>query len=96
MPCGWKCGAKLTNSEMRAHFVTCPKRPNEHIEERKLASVCLSMADLTVLTGKSRNTVYKMLRNGTIPSMRTGHGSHANFLVTRHAFDEWQKTCGVK
>ena len=27
MPCGWKCGAKLTHAEMRKHFMTCPKRP---------------------------------------------------------------------
>jgi hypothetical protein len=27
MPCGWKCGAKLTASEIREHFTTCPKRP---------------------------------------------------------------------
>lgn len=27
MPCGWRCGAKLTASEMRRHFTDCPKRP---------------------------------------------------------------------
>ena len=26
MPCGW-CGEALTQAELRAHFVTCPKRP---------------------------------------------------------------------
>jgi hypothetical protein len=29
MPCGWRCGAKLTAREMREHFTTCPKRPKE-------------------------------------------------------------------
>ncbi len=27
MPCGWKCGARLTCSEMRKHFTGCPNRP---------------------------------------------------------------------
>ena len=28
MPCGWKCGARLTAREMRAHFTNCPRRPS--------------------------------------------------------------------
>ncbi|HLJ13619.1 MAG TPA: hypothetical protein VKV15_03925 [Bryobacteraceae bacterium] len=28
MPCGW-CGKALTASEMRAHFTSCAKRPEE-------------------------------------------------------------------
>jgi hypothetical protein len=27
MPCGWRCGAKLTARDIRAHFTACPKRP---------------------------------------------------------------------
>jgi len=27
MPCGWGCGARLTNGEMRRHFTDCPRRP---------------------------------------------------------------------
>ena len=27
MPCGWGCGAWLTEHQMRAHFTRCPKRP---------------------------------------------------------------------
>ena len=27
MPCGWGCGAKLGEHQMRAHFTKCPKRP---------------------------------------------------------------------
>jgi hypothetical protein len=27
MLCGWRCGALLTEHEMRAHFTVCPKRP---------------------------------------------------------------------
>jgi hypothetical protein len=28
MPCGWKCGARLTAVEIRQHFTGCPKRPS--------------------------------------------------------------------
>lgn len=27
MPCGWRCGARLTASELRRHFTKCPRRP---------------------------------------------------------------------
>jgi len=27
MPCGWGCGAKLTNGQMQRHFTNCPRRP---------------------------------------------------------------------
>lgn len=27
MPCGWRCGARLTATEMRPHFTDCPRRP---------------------------------------------------------------------
>jgi len=29
MPCGWKCGAKLTAGEVREHFRECKNRPAE-------------------------------------------------------------------
>jgi hypothetical protein len=28
MPCGWNCGAKLSASEFRYHWKTCPNRPD--------------------------------------------------------------------
>jgi len=27
MPCGWRCGARLTEHQMRRHLSRCPKRP---------------------------------------------------------------------
>jgi hypothetical protein len=36
MPCGWGCGAKLTNGEMRRHFTDCPRRPTVLGTMRKL------------------------------------------------------------
>jgi len=36
MPCGWGCGAKLTNGQMRKHFTDCPRRPTVLQTMRKL------------------------------------------------------------
>lgn len=33
MPCGWRCGAKLTAREMRLHFVSCPRKPGQKREK---------------------------------------------------------------
>jgi hypothetical protein len=37
MKCGWGCGAQLTGRYMRAHFTTCPKRPeaSDDVERRR-------------------------------------------------------------
>ncbi len=37
MPCGWKCGAKLTARGMRMHFTICPKRPDDPAKAQKEA-----------------------------------------------------------
>ena len=36
MPCGWGCGAKLTNGQMRRHFTICPRRPTIQKTIRRL------------------------------------------------------------
>jgi hypothetical protein len=33
MPCGWNCGARLTSSEIRSHFHTCPNRPEAKAQQ---------------------------------------------------------------
>jgi excisionase family DNA binding protein len=66
------------------------------VERRKLSSVCLSVQDLADLMGVCKDTVYDLLHRGVIPSIRTGRGTRAKFIVTRHAFEEWQRTCGLR
>lgn len=39
-----------------------------------------------------RQKVYRMLEDGTIPAIRVGH----QWIVTRHAFEEWLRTCGIR
>jgi excisionase family DNA binding protein len=38
-----------------------------------------------------RLAVYKMLEQGLLPGIRLGR----RWIVTRHAFEEWERTCGV-
>ena len=34
--------------------------------------------------------VYKMLENGVLPGIRVGH----RWIVTRQAYEQWERTCG--
>ena len=38
-----------------------------------------------------RLAVYTMLEQGIIPAIRLGR----RWIVTRHAFENWERTCGV-
>ena len=35
--------------------------------------------------------VYSMLEQGILPGIRLGR----RWIVTRHAYEEWEKTCGI-
>ena len=39
-----------------------------------------------------RLAVYAMLEQGVIPAIRLGR----RWIVTRHAFEAWEKTCGTR
>ena len=39
-----------------------------------------------------RLAVYEMLEQGIIPAIRLGH----RWIVTRHAYEQWERTCGVR
>ena len=38
-----------------------------------------------------RQTVYTMLERGILPGIRLGQ----RWLITRYAYEEWERTCGV-
>jgi excisionase family DNA binding protein len=38
-----------------------------------------------------RQAVYTMLEQGIIPAIRLGR----RWIVTRHAFENWERTCGM-
>ena len=39
-----------------------------------------------------RLAVYAMLEKGLLPGLRVGRG----WIVTRHAYESWERTCGMK
>ena len=39
-----------------------------------------------------RPAVYAMLEQGIIPAIRIGR----RWIVTRHAYDQWERTCGMQ
>ena len=38
-----------------------------------------------------RQTVYAMLERGVLPGIRLGQ----RWLITRHAYEQWERTCGM-
>src|SRR6266576_4694396 len=39
-----------------------------------------------------RQTVYDVLEHGILPGIRLGQ----RWLITRHAYEQWEKTCGLR
>jgi excisionase family DNA binding protein len=39
-----------------------------------------------------RMAVYSMLEQGIMPGLRIGR----RWIVTRHAYEQWERTCGVR
>lgn len=39
-----------------------------------------------------RLAVYAMLESGTLPGIRVGR----RWLITRHAYEQWERTCGLR
>ena len=42
--------------------------------------------------GIGRVAVYSMLEQGTLPGVRVGR----RWIVTRQAYDQWERTCGLR
>ena len=52
----------------------------------------ISVAEIATRLSVGRLTVYRLLENGAIPSIRLGH----RYIVTRRAYETWEQTCGMK
>lgn len=52
----------------------------------------LTIAEIAARLEIGRDAVYELLNSGKIPSIRVRQGGR--FIVTRHAFEEWERTCG--
>ena len=51
----------------------------------------ISIPEIADRLSVGRLAVYTMLEQGIIPAVRLGR----RWIVTRHAFENWERTCGV-
>ena len=51
----------------------------------------MSIPEIANRLSVGRIAVYTMLEQGIIPAVRLGR----RWIVTRHAFENWERTCGV-
>lgn len=55
----------------------------------------ISVEEIAERLSIGRSTVYTLLENGVIPSIRLGQGKGFKYIVTRHAYQQWERTCGM-
>jgi excisionase family DNA binding protein len=60
-------------------------QPATHISNR------MSVPEIARRLDIGRLAVYAMLEQGIIPGIRLGH----RWIITRHAYDQWERTCGT-
>ncbi len=51
----------------------------------------MSILEIANRLSVGRLAVYTMLERGMIPAIRLGR----RWIVTRHAFENWERTCGM-
>jgi excisionase family DNA binding protein len=52
----------------------------------------MSVEEIARRLGVGRLAVYAMLEGGIIPGVRVGR----RWIITRHAYEEWERTCGTR
>ena len=52
----------------------------------------MAIPEIAARLAIGRLAVYEMLENGMLPGLRLGR----RWIVTRHAFEQWERTCGVR
>jgi excisionase family DNA binding protein len=52
----------------------------------------MSVQEIAQRLDIGRLKVYAMLEQGMLPGIRVGR----RWIITRHAYEEWERTCGVR
>jgi excisionase family DNA binding protein len=55
-------------------------------------SARISVPEIANRLGIGRLTVYAMLERQILPGIRLGR----RWIITRHAYDQWERTCGMR
>jgi excisionase family DNA binding protein len=61
------------------------------LKERTNEGSRLSVEEISHRLSIGRVAVYSMLEQGILPGIRLGR----RWIVTRHAFEQWERTCGL-
>ena len=56
------------------------------------ASTRMSIPEIARRLDIGRMAVYEMLEKGILPGIRLGR----RWIVTRHAYEQWERTCGMR
>jgi len=62
------------------------------IEPQTTTSSRMSIPEIAGRLGIGRVAVYTMFEQGLLPGIQIG----CRWLVTRHAFESWERTCGLR
>jgi excisionase family DNA binding protein len=52
----------------------------------------ITVQEIATRLNVDRRAVYAMLEQGMIPGIRLGQ----RWLITRHAYEQWERTCGMR
>jgi excisionase family DNA binding protein len=68
--------------------------PITNIDSPNEESTCgrMTVEQIARRLGIGRLAVYAMLDQGILPGIRLGR----RWIVTRHAYEHWEKTCGMR
>jgi excisionase family DNA binding protein len=62
-----------------------------HVARRSGLSARITVEEIARRLNIGRQTVYAMLEQKVLPGIRLGQ----RWLITRHAYEQWEKTCGA-
>ena len=65
-------------------------RPGDTLTERLASRI--SVPEIARRLDIGRLAVYAMLEQGIMPGIRLGR----RWLITRHAYEQWERTCGMR
>ena len=65
---------------------------DQFANDRKRGSGRITVPEIAQRLSIGRIAVYAMLERGIIPGVRIGR----LWIVTRYAYDEWERTCGTR
>ena len=71
---------------------TAPESDAGDVSRDHTVSSRISVEEIAARLNIGRLAVYAMLEQGIIPGVRLGR----RWIITRHAYEQWERTCGMR